>query len=141
MFGAPKLIRVSGSLIEWEGAELGSGKIPVGARRLNKMGMIARPGQRTVRLHGMLGEDGHTLREGLRLEVEPNVGANDYISDMRVFLECRGAVGVSLGTGFTWGRGSPSCCDLVETRRRTPERSLRRPSNLIRSWLGPCRGL
>ena len=59
MFGTPKLIRVSVSLIEWEGAELVAGKIPVGARRLNKMGMIARPGQRAVLLHGTLGGRAH----------------------------------------------------------------------------------
>ncbi|MFP6865364.1 MAG: hypothetical protein VCA35_05435 [Roseibacillus sp.] len=69
---------------------------------------------------GALGEDGHTLREGLRLEVEPDVGANDYIIDMRVFLECRGAVGVSLGTGFSVGSGKPIVLRLGRAKGKNP---------------------
>ena len=56
----------------------------------------------------------------MRLEVEPNVGANDYIIDMRVFLECRGAVGVSLGTGFSVGSGKPIVLRLGRAKGKNP---------------------
>lgn len=90
---------------------------------------------------GALGEDGHTLREGLRLEVEPDVGANDYIIDMRVFLECRGAVGVSLGTGFTVGSGKPIVLRLGRAKGKNLGAVIEATIEPNEEWLGPRRGL
>jgi hypothetical protein len=77
----------------------------------------------------------------LRLEVEPNVGANDYIIDMRVFLECRGAVGVSLGTGFTVGSGKPIVLRLGRAKGKNLGVVIEATIEPNEEWLGPRRGL
>ena len=68
--------------------------------------MIARPGQRVNLLIGRDDEEGG-LQEGMRLELEPNVGANDYVVDLRMSLESAGDLEVEISQGLTLVSGRP----------------------------------
>lgn len=101
----PSRVRVTVSLIEWDGAEIVPGKIPARVRRLKKMAMVARPGQKAVLIHGAEGDEALSIREGLRMEIEPNIGANDHIVDLRLFIESRGTSEAMMSTGLTLENG------------------------------------
>lgn len=45
------------------------------------------------------------------------------------------------GPDSPWGQGSPSCCDLVGPRGRTPEAVMEATIEPNGEWLGPRRGL
>lgn len=72
---------------------------------MSRMGLLVRPGQKATLLHGT--EETGVLKKGTRLEIEPNLGANDHIIDLRFSVESKGRVQTMLSTGVTLERGIP----------------------------------
>lgn len=102
------MVRVSVSLIDWEGEAGEPGAVPTGARRIAKAVAIARPGQQATLLLGHEDADGGALLDGVRIEVEPNIGANNQVIDLRLSFERQGgAAQVSQSAGFTLVTGTP----------------------------------
>jgi hypothetical protein len=101
---------VLGTVIEWEG-ELEPGSTPAGARRLARMGILGRPGQRATTRHGWPMEE---LKRGGVLTLEPNVGANNRIVDVRVDFIVAGSHAMRLATGLTVANGQPVVVPLGE---------------------------
>ncbi len=97
------MVRGTVSLIEWEG-ELVPGKIPAGARRLERVGIVGLSGQVTRVRSGGPDEE---LKDGMLLEWEPMVGDGYQLIDARLNVEAAGKRKVRMTTALTLGRGEP----------------------------------
>lgn len=100
---SPRLLRVTASVIEWDG-EFESGKIPAGARRLARVGSMVRPGRKGVMRHEWPGGEGN---RGISFVFEPQIGADDSVIEMPVELEMTGARPVRLVTELLLTNGRP----------------------------------
>lgn len=106
----PRMIQGTCSLIEWAG-DLEPGRIPAGAKRLARMGVLTRVGQKATMRHGRGAE---RLERGLLLELDPTLGPNNRIIDMRLALEMAGESAVRLSSGLTLTEGKSVMVPLGE---------------------------
>ena len=78
---------------------------------MGRVGAVGRLGQKVTLRHGWPAEE---LKRGVSLVVEPNLGANNRVVDVRVEVEMAGGPPVKASTGLTMNAGTPVVVPLGE---------------------------
>ena len=71
---------------------------------MGRLGAVGRSGQQVTVRHGWFDEK---LKRGMEMELEPMIGSNNRIVEMRMYVKLAGKRSAEVSTGFSLVAGKP----------------------------------